>query len=157
LSTIFGDAARWHIPLFFHCSNKATEERARLPIVCIIDDDASVRVAVERIVRSMDLAAYSFASCRDFLESPQLHNASCIIADVQMPEMSGLELQRIIKSRGLAAPLIFVTAYPDDKLRKQALDAGAICFLDKPFQGAAIVECIERALKRDSDASPEQP
>ena len=70
----------------------------------------------------MDLSAYSFASCRDFLESPQLHNASCIIADVQMPEMSGLELQRIIKSRGLTAPLIFITAYPDDKIRKQALD-----------------------------------
>ena len=73
-----------------------------------------------------------------------------------MPEMSGLELQRVVQSRGITAPLIFITAYPDDKLRKQALDAGAICFLDKPFQGAVIVECIERALKRDSGGSLEQ-
>jgi FixJ family two-component response regulator len=119
-----------------------------LPIVCIIDDDASVRVAVERIARSMDLAAYTFESCRNFLESPQLVNASCIIADVQMPGMSGLELQRTLKTRGMNIPLIFITAYPDDKLRRQALDEGAVCFLNKPFQGTAIIECIERALKR---------
>jgi FixJ family two-component response regulator len=119
-----------------------------LPIVCIIDDDASVRVAVERIARSMDLAAYTFESCRNFLVSPQLANTSCIIADVQMPGMSGLDLQRMLKTRGMSIPLIFITAYPDDKLRKQALDEGAVCFLNKPFQGTAIIECIERALKR---------
>ena len=119
-----------------------------LPIVCIIDDDASVRVAVERIARSMDLAAYTFESCRNFLDSAQLVNTSCIIADVQMPGMSGLELQRTLKTRGMNIPLIFITAYPDDKLRRQALDEGAVCFLNKPFQGTAIIECIERALKR---------
>jgi FixJ family two-component response regulator len=119
-----------------------------LPIVCIIDDDASVRVAVERIARSMDLAAYTFESCRNFLDSAQLVNTSCIIADVQMPGMSGLELQRTLKTRGMNIPLIFITAYPDDELRRQALDEGAVCFLNKPFQGTAIIECIERALKR---------
>jgi FixJ family two-component response regulator len=127
---------------------------SRSPIVCIIDDDASVRIAVERIVRSMDLAAYTFVSCREFLESPQLHNAGCIVADVQMPGMSGLELQRSLKIRGMTTPLIFITAYPNEKLRKEALDAGAVCFLEKPFQGTSIVECIERALGRDSGASP---
>ena len=119
-----------------------------MPIVCIIDDDASVRFAVERIVRSMDLTARTFEGCRDFLESPRLLETSCIVADVQMPGMNGLELQRTLKTRGLAIPLIFITAYPDDKLRRQALDAGAVAFLHKPFQGTAIIECIERALGR---------
>jgi FixJ family two-component response regulator len=126
----------------------------RLPIVSIIDDDASVRVATERIVRSMDLVAFTFPSCREFLESPRLHDTSCIIADVQMPGMSGLELQMTLKARGLAIPLIFITAYPDDKLRKQGLDAGAVCFLNKPFDGASIIECIERALGRQAGSPP---
>jgi FixJ family two-component response regulator len=118
-----------------------------LPTVSIIDDDASVRVALERIVRSMDLVAHTFESCREFLGSPHLHDTSCIIADVQMPGMSGLELQKTLKTKDLPIPLIFVTAYPDDKLCKQALDAGAVAFLDKPFKGTCIVECIERALR----------
>jgi FixJ family two-component response regulator len=119
-----------------------------LSVICIIDDDISVRVAVERIVRSMDLTACTFAACRDFLDSPHLPNTSCIIADVQMPEMTGLELQSTLKVRRLAIPLIFITAYPNDKLRRQALDAGAVCFLHKPFQGACIIDCIERALRQ---------
>jgi FixJ family two-component response regulator len=65
-----------------------------------------------------------------------------------MPGMTGLELQRTLNARGLAIPLIFITAYPDDKLRRQALDAGAVAFLYKPFQGTSIIECIERALGR---------
>ena len=101
---------------------------------------------MERIVRSMDLIAYTFESCGDFLDSPHLLDTACVIADVQIPGMSGLELQRTLKARSLAIPLIFITAYPDDKVRKQALDAGAVCFLHKPFPGTSIIECIERAL-----------
>jgi len=126
----------------------------RLSIVSIVDDDASVRMAAERIVRSMDLAATTFASCRDFLGSPDLLNTSCIIADVQMPGMSGVELQRTLKARGLSIPMIFITAYPNDKIRKQALDAGAVCFLNKPFDGALMMECIEQALRRRGDSPP---
>ena len=118
-----------------------------MPIVCIIDDDASVRVAVERIVRSMDLTACTFETCREFLDWPSLLDTSCIVADVQMPGMTGLELQQTLKTRGLTIPLIFITAYPNDKLRRQALDAGAVCFLHKPFQGTCIAACIERALR----------
>jgi FixJ family two-component response regulator len=125
-----------------------------LSIVSIIDDDASVRIAAERIVRSMDLVAFTFASCLEFLESSHLNDTSCIIADVQMPGMSGVELQRTLKARGLTIPLIFITAYPDDKIRKQALDAGAVCFLNKPFDGASIIGCIERALSRQVGGSP---
>jgi FixJ family two-component response regulator len=128
-----------------------------LPVVCIIDDDASVRAAIERIVRSMDLGAYLFLSCQEFLESPRCLDASCIVVDVQMPKMNGLELQSVLKARGLAMPLIFMTAYPDDKLRRQALDSGAICFLEKPFKGASLVECIERALTLSNNASPSKP
>jgi FixJ family two-component response regulator len=105
-------------------------------------------------VRSMDLVAYTFASCRDFLESPHLLQTSCIITDVQMPEMSGVALQEALKARGLTIPMIFITAYPDDKIRRQALDAGAVCFLNKPFQGASIIECIERALNRHVGSAP---
>ena len=121
---------------------------AQLSIVSIIDDDASVRVAAERIVRSMDLIAFTFASCVEFLDSRHLDDTSCIITDVRMPGMNGVELQSTLKARGLAIPLIFITAYPDDKIRKQALDAGAVCFLNKPFDGPSIIECIERALGR---------
>jgi FixJ family two-component response regulator len=120
----------------------------QLSTVSIIDDDVSVRVAVERIVRSMDLTAHTFESCRDFLESLHFPNTSCVIADVQMPGMTGIELLHTLNARGLAIPFIFITAYPDDKVRKQALDAGAICFLNKPFDGTALIEWIERAISR---------
>jgi FixJ family two-component response regulator len=126
----------------------------RSSIVSIIDDDASVRIATERIVRSMGLTAYKFDCCRDFLESPYLLDTSCIIADVQMPGMSGLELQGTLKDRGLSIPMIFVTAYPNDKVRRQALDAGAVSFLNKPFDGVLIIECIEQALNRRVGDSP---
>jgi FixJ family two-component response regulator len=126
----------------------------QLSIISIIDDDVSVRVAVERIVRSMDLTPYTFETCRDFLESPHLLNTSCIIADVQMPGMTGVELLRTLKARGLAIPFIFITAYPDDKIREQALDAGAVCFLNKPFDGASMIEWIERALCQEAGSLP---
>jgi FixJ family two-component response regulator len=125
-----------------------------LSIVSVIDDDASVRIATARIVRSMDLIPYTFESCRDFLESPHFLNSSCIIADVQMPGMSGVELQAMLRSRGLTTPMIFITAYPDDRLRKRALDAGAVGFLHKPFQGTVIIECIERALGKSTGIPP---
>jgi FixJ family two-component response regulator len=96
----------------------------------------------------MDLAACTFTSCREFLGSSHLLDTACIIADVQMPGMTGVELQGTLRARGLTIPMIFITAYPDEKIRKQALDAGAIGFLHKPFEGESIIECIERALNQ---------
>ena len=116
------------------------------PIVSIIDDDISVRVAVADIVRSMDLTAKSFASGQDFLSANSLADTACIVADVQMPGISGIELQQSLTAKGLKIPMIFITAYPDERVRDKALDGGAICFLNKPFGGPAIIECIERAL-----------
>jgi FixJ family two-component response regulator len=115
-------------------------------VVSIIDDDLSVRVAVADIVRSMDLTANMFASSQDFLSSNSLADTACIIADVQMPGLSGIELQQALTAKKLKIPMIFITAYPDERIRAKALDGGAICFLNKPFGGSAIIECIERAL-----------
>lgn len=122
---------------------------ALIPNVSIIDDDASVRNATKRIVRSMDLIAHTFASCVEFLTSPRVEDTACIVADVQMPVMSGLELQEFLRNKGRAIPIIFITAYPDDEIQERALAKGAICFLKKPFDGPTLVRCIERALSRN--------
>jgi FixJ family two-component response regulator len=115
-------------------------------VVSIIDDDLSVRVAVADIVRSMDLTANVFASGQDFLSSNSLAETACIIADVQMPGLSGIELQQALTARDVKIPMVFITAYPDERIRAKALGGGAICFLNKPFGGSTIIACIERAL-----------
>jgi FixJ family two-component response regulator len=115
-------------------------------VVSIIDDDISVRVAVADIVRSMDLTASTFASGQDFLSSNNLADTACIVADVQMPGIGGIELQQTLAAKELKIPMIFITAYPDERIRAKAFDRGAICFLNKPFGGSTIIECIERAL-----------
>ena len=97
-------------------------------MISIVDDDASVRAASNRLVRSLGYVAYPFASAREFLESSQVNDTSCLIADVQMPAMSGLELQSLLRAQGRALPIIFITAFPEESVRKRALDAGAICF-----------------------------
>jgi FixJ family two-component response regulator len=94
----------------------------------------------------MDLTASTFASGLDFLSSADLADTACIVADVQMPGISGIELQQALSARALKIPMIFITAYPDERIRAKALDGGAICFLNKPFGGSTIIECIERAL-----------
>jgi FixJ family two-component response regulator len=115
-------------------------------VVSIIDDDLSVRVAVADIVRSMDLTASLFSSGQDFLRSNSVADTACIIADIQMPGLSGIELQQALKARDLKIPMVFITAYPDERIRAKAFDGGAICFLNKPFDGSTIIDCIERAL-----------
>jgi FixJ family two-component response regulator len=124
------------------------------PIVSIIDDDISVRVAVADIVRSMDLTAKTFASGQDFLSANRLADTACIVADVQMPGISGIELQQALTAKELKIPMIFITAYPDERVRDKALEGGAICFLNKPFGGPAIIECIERALRIRDATNP---
>jgi FixJ family two-component response regulator len=122
----------------------------RIPVISIVDDDASVRTALGSLVRSMDLVARVFASGRDLLDSPDLHDTDCIIADIQMPEMSGLELQEALNARASKIPMIFVTAFADESVRRQALAGGAVGFLEKPFDGATISACIERAIGQPS-------
>lgn len=121
------------------------------PMITIIDDDESVRIATESLVRSLGFSARTFASAEDFLNSPLLGETACVITDVQMPGMSGVELQSHLRSKGDATPLIFITAFPEERIRRQVDAAGAIGFLAKPFDGHAMIECIDRALgERDT-------
>jgi FixJ family two-component response regulator len=120
---------------------------SNIPVISIIDDDESVRAATNRLVRSLGFVAVTFASADEFLRSPRLHDTSCVIADVQMPGMSGIELQSILNAEGKNMPIIFITAFPDEGIRARALKAGAIGFLSKPFEGSTLIQYIDDALK----------
>jgi len=122
--------------------------------VCIIDDDESVRTATMCFVRSLGYVAHAFASAEEFLQSPYLAETACLIVDVHMPRMSGLDLQGRLRAEGLRIPIIFITAYPEERTKARALDAGAICFLDKPFDSETLIKCIGVALSQKSDATP---
>jgi FixJ family two-component response regulator len=115
-------------------------------VVSIVDDDASVRIATHRLVRSLGFAAHAFASVDEFLRSPLMESTSCIIADVQMPGMSGPELQDLLRAQGRRLPIIFITAFPEESIRARAIAAGAICFLTKPFDGATLIKSLEAAI-----------
>ncbi|QIB36372.1 response regulator transcription factor [Ancylobacter pratisalsi] len=115
-------------------------------MISIIDDDQAVREATESLVRSLGLTARTFASAEDFLNSALIDETACVITDVQMPGMSGVELQSELRARGADTPLIFITAFPEERVRRQADAGGAIGFLAKPFDGLAMIECIDRAL-----------
>ena len=121
---------------------------SHVPLISIIDDDASVRVATNRLVRSLGYAAHTFASADGFLQSPHVNETACVIADVQMPGMSGIELQSHLIAKGCSVPMIFITAFPEESIRSRALKAGAVGFLSKPFDGTILIECIDIALKR---------
>jgi FixJ family two-component response regulator len=118
-----------------------------LQIISIVDDDSSVRAATDNLLSSYGYAVYTFSSAEDFLRSPCLHSSSCIVADVQMPGMSGLDLLTAARSRGNRTPFIFITAFPDHSVRTRALKAGAAGFLEKPFFSATLIDCIDAVLK----------
>jgi FixJ family two-component response regulator len=126
---------------------------AETPVISIIDDDESVRMATERFVKAFGFIGHSFGCAEAFLASPQLNTSSCVIADVQMPGMSGVDLQRRLIAGGNRTPIILVTAFPDDKVRAKALAAGAIGFLTKPCDCATLIRCVETALRQHRDAS----
>jgi FixJ family two-component response regulator len=123
------------------------------PVITVIDDDASVRTAVDSLLRARGYTVYPFASAAEFLRSPQLDETRCVIADVQMPAMSGIELQSLLRKQGRSVPFIFITAFPEEAVRVQALSDGAICFLAKPFDGTTLIRCIEASLRIHRDPS----
>jgi FixJ family two-component response regulator len=127
----------------------------RAPVIAIIDDDASVRTATDRLVRSLGYVALTFSSAADFLQSPHVDDTACVIADVQMPGMSGVELQSHLSAQGCSVPMILITAYPEESVRSRAMKAGAVCFLSKPFDGPVLIECIALALKQPDDGTVE--
>ena len=116
-------------------------------LVAIIDDDASVRATTDSLVRSLGYFVHTFACAEEFLRSDRIDDISCVIADVQMPGMSGVELQDLLRGQGYRVPFIFFTAFPDEKIRARALAAGAICYLTKPFDGDSLVRCLQAAPK----------
>ncbi|MHB8883847.1 MAG: response regulator transcription factor [Methylovirgula sp.] len=116
------------------------------PIISIVDDDASVRAAMECLVRSVGFVACGFASAEAFLNSPQLDETACLITDVAMPGMDGLQLQSRLQASGHCVPTIFVTAFPKEIAKMRAEAAGALAFLEKPFDGDTIVKILRQAL-----------
>ena len=115
--------------------------------IAIIDDDASVRTSTSSLVRSYGYAAHTFASAEDFLQSERVNDTACVISDVRMPEMSGIELQSHLLSGGHRIPFIFITAFLDETNFARAMKAGAICFLTKPFDGPCLIAYLDGALK----------
>ncbi|MCP3392460.1 response regulator [Bradyrhizobium sp. CCGB12] len=116
-------------------------------MISVVDDDASVRAAIENLLKSRGYIVHPFASAGEFLASPELTETSCVITDVQMPVMNGLELLAEIRARGHYTPCILITAFPDDRTRNSASAAGAIGFLAKPFAGRALIKCLKAALE----------
>lgn len=119
---------------------------SKLPVVSVIDDDESVRVSVAALVRSLGHIAHAFASAEDFLASSELGATDCLVTDIQMPGMSGIELQQTLATSGRALPTIFITAFPEDRIRKQVLATGAVGLLSKPYDGDTLVNFIETVL-----------
>ena len=118
-------------------------------IVMIVDDDESVRRAARRLIKSFGFPVETFASADDFLASGRLSETACLVLDVQMPGLNGLELQsRLVAAGGHQVPIIFITAFNDENARAQALKAGALCYLVKPFEEADLLNSINIALQR---------
>ena len=123
-------------------------------LISIVDDDESVREAVKGLINALGFAAEAFASAEDFLKSERAQGTSCLITDMQMPRTTGLQLHMRLVESGRAIPTILITAYPDDRSRARALDAGIACYLTKPFSEDALLGCIRSALEREGTRPP---
>ena len=116
-------------------------------MISIIDDDRIVREAVGDLVQSLGHEVATFDSAEEFLDSGRLAETSCLITDLQLPGLGGLELQTKLLADGYSLPIIFITAFPREKFRRQAMNAGAVGFLNKPFEVPIFLECLSKALK----------
>jgi FixJ family two-component response regulator len=117
------------------------------PLISVVDDDDSVRESLRGLIRSVGFAAAVFASAEEFLNSDHLRNTDCLILDVRMPGMNGLELQRRLAASHMSIPVIFITAHGDEEVRSRALNGGAVDYLLKPFSEEALLNAINTALK----------
>ncbi len=122
-------------------------DRPRSGFVAIVDDDGSVRTALMGLMKAVGLPARAFASAEEFLDARAEQQTLCLVADVRMPGMSGLELQAHLRARDVRMPVIFITAHGDAEARRRALAAGAVRFFQKPFDDQELVESI-RAVPR---------
>jgi FixJ family two-component response regulator len=122
--------------------------RANSTSVAIVDDDELMRGALHGLLKEAGFPAKAFASAEEFLESGQQNHTSCLIADIRMPGMSGLDLQARLTAEQVRIPIIFITAHGDERMRMQALRSGAVEFLVKPFDGEVLLETVRAALER---------
>lgn len=118
-------------------------------LISVVDDDEAVRRTTTFLIESFGLRAAAFESAESFLKSSELHNTSCLILDVQMPGMNGLQLQSELATAGCGIPIIFITSYDDRESRRRALQAGAVAFLGKPFSDEQLLQTVRSALRRD--------
>ena len=125
-------------------------------MVFVIDDDESMREALKSLIRSVGLRVETFASAQEFLESRQPNVAACLILDVRMPGLSGLDLQRDLVERNIHIPIIFITGHGDIPMSVRAMKAGAVEFLTKPFRDQDLLDAIEQAIDRDRELRKQQ-
>jgi FixJ family two-component response regulator len=116
-------------------------------LICVVDDDASVRKTTKLLIESFGYRAVVFESAETFLKSGELNDTSCLVVDVQMQGMNGLRLQSHLATEGSSIPIIFISAYRNNESRRQAMHAGAVAFLDKPFSDEQLLKSIRSALK----------
>ena len=121
-------------------------------MVSIVDDDPLAREGIRELVESLGYKAIAFVSAQDFLQSGAVAATRCLITDLQMPGLSGLELQERLQAQGYRTPVILITAYPNEKHRCRAMSAGAVGFLSKPFEEQSLVECLSVAMRRSQDS-----
>jgi len=128
----------------------------RTRVLSVVDDDTSVRIATGRLIRSLGFTVEMFTSGEEFLHLGRLQETSCIVLDVHMSGMSGLQLQSHLAAAGHRIPIIFITAYPDERTRTLALGAGAVGFLYKPFSDEALLSAIGLALQGGNGQESEE-
>jgi FixJ family two-component response regulator len=119
-------------------------------MISVIDDDVCAREATERVMRSAGYTVTTYVSAEDFLGSDRVNDTSCLITDVHLPGLTGVELYRRLRANGFAVPTIFVTGHPDETTRTQALAAGAVAFLIKPVGKKVLLDCLKTALIRQN-------
>jgi FixJ family two-component response regulator len=131
-------------------------EMSEDPLISIVDDDTAARSGTRALVESLGYKAISFSSAEHFLRSDMIRETACLITDLQMPGLNGLELQEVLRSQGYRMPIILITAYPNENHRIRALNGGAVGFLSKPFDEASLIDCLTIAIKqRELDAEEE--
>ncbi len=125
---------------------------AAVPTVFVIDDDGGMRQAIQDLVESVGLRAEAYATGEEFLKRPRTADPSCLVLDVRLPQMSGLDFQRRLAELGVRIPIIFITAHGDIPMSVRALKSGAVEFLTKPFRDQDLLDAIQQALQRDQAA-----
>lgn len=118
------------------------------PLISIVDDDRSFRDSMHRLVKSLGYSVQVFPSAAAFLASPGLAATACLVADIHMPDMTGVELYRHLVETGRSIPTILITAYPDDRVQQRMLSQGVECYLRKPLEEAHLIDCLRSAIAR---------